>query len=311
MWRDEFEYVGFNKLYLPVRGITVCFDTNSGSSTQKTYTSGQKKVLGKALEVYGPTLGQGEKIYQGERVAPLTETQTQLADVQGFIDKFAPYRDIPLFGETGTALTNIMSGEMGAKPITAEDTESYFQGKIATPAYKMYKEDVLPAVKEAYAGPGYWGSARAKAQTESAQDLADWLGEQRSGLEWDVAESNRQIEEAKAGRALSAIQPAITYGGVPTAEAQQRLAGRAGALELAGVPQAQQQTEINAAIQKFAEENRITSEEDMAILMNLLGLSYSKASSTGAGLGYTALASLLGGAGQGFGYGAGQGIFTE
>ena len=209
------------------------FDMKPSSSKQVSTSKSptQSKWMDKALEFYGPTLGQGEKIYQGERIAPLTETQTQASDVKGFIERFSPYRDMPLYGETGTSLSGILSGEMGAKPITQEETESYYNRAIRDPAQKRYEEDVLPSVKEAYAGPGYWGSARAKAHTDSAEDLSDWLGEQRAGLEWDVGEANRMIDEAKAGRALSAIEPSIAYGRAETDEARQRLAGRSDIFE--------------------------------------------------------------------------------
>lgn len=286
--------------------------TSPSSSKQVTTSKSpeQTKWMGEALDVYGPTLGQGENIFQGDRIAPMTETQTQASDVQGFLDRFAPYRDMPMFGETGTALSGVLSGATGAQKITPEATESYYKGVIEDPARKRHEEDVLPALRESFAGPGFWNKARAKEQFESTQDLSNWLGEQRASLEWDVGETNRQIEEAKAGRALSAIGPGIEYGQVPTREAQQRLAGRAGVFDLAGAPQKQEQAEINMAVQKFAEENRITSQEDMQILLALLGMDYGSAvgKSEGAGLGYSALSGLAGGFGTGMGFGIGSNL---
>lgn len=279
--------------------------TDKGGSKQvsTSYTPEQRQWLSKALNIYGPTLGQGEKIFQGERVAPLTETQTKATDVQGFLDRFAPYRDMPMFGETGTALSGILSGTTGADYITPEATGKYFKGAIEDPARKEYRENVLPAIRESFAGPGFWSGARANEQAESAQDLADWLGTQRAGLEWDVLQSNRAIDEAKAGRALSAIGPGIQYSQAPTQEALSRLAGKAGAFELASVPQQQRQAEINATIQKFQEEGRITSQEDLNILMALLNMNYSSgvASNEPPGLGYVALSNMLGSAGKSFG----------
>ncbi len=44
------------------------------------------------------------------------------------------------------------------------------------------------------------------------------------------------------------------------------------AFDLASVEQRQQQAEIDAAIQRFAEENRITDPENLSILLSLIGM---------------------------------------
>jgi len=256
--------------------------TKSESTTQRK-TPEQTAWLGQALEEYGPTLGQGEDVFAGTRVAPLTPTQTQATDVQGFLKQFAPYRDMPMFGETGTALSGVLSGTTGAAPITPEATEQFYKRTIEDPAAARWEESIKPGIREEFAGPGFWGSARPRAVTKAGTDLSNWLGTQRGQLEWDVGQANRQIEEAKAGRSLAAIQPGMQYGQTPTQEAQARLTGRGEVLGLSTVQQQQQQAEINAAIQTFAEENRLTSEEDMQILMALLGLDFTTGTSLGRG----------------------------
>jgi len=244
------------------------------TKTQQTspYVSGEAEWKKSALDIYGPTLGQGQQIYPGERVAPLTPTMTQASDVQGFLDQFAPYRDMPMFGETGTALSGALEGITGAQPISSETAKDIFGRIYKEPTKKRWEEHIRPTIRESYAGPGFWGSARAKAEMEGAQDVADWLGAEEGRFMWDVEQANRQIAEAKAGRSLAAIQPAMAYAGLPTQEAQQRLAGRTDVLGLSGVQQRQQQAEINAAIQRFAEENRITDPENLDIFLKLMGL---------------------------------------
>jgi hypothetical protein len=232
----------------------------------------QLQWIQKGLDIYGPTLGQGQASYPGTRVAPMTPTQTTAADVKGFLDQFAPYRDMPMYGEGIQALSGILSGTTGAAPITPEMAKTTFGKIFERPAMKRWSEDIRPSIQEAYAGPGYWSSARAKAEMEGSQDVADWLGTKEGQFMWDVEQANRQIEEAKAGRALAGLQPALQYGYAPTQEAQQKLAGRAGAYELSSVEQRQRQNEINAAIQRFAEENRLTEPEDLEILLRLIGL---------------------------------------
>ena len=65
----------------------------------------------------------------------------------------------------------------------------------------------------------------------------------------------------------------------------------------------QEQREIQAAVTKFAEENQITDPQDMAILLSLLGMNYGAAenSSSGPGLGFSAVSGFAGGYGQGLG----------
>ena len=244
--------------------------------TKQTQTSpfiaGETAYKKQALDIYGPTLGQGQVSFPGERVAPLTPTQTQATDVQGFLDKFSPYRDMPMFGEGQAALSGILSGKTGAAPITPEATEQYIQGAITDPRRKAFERFERPAIREEFAGPGFWGSARAKAVGERSQEMEDWIGEMGAQTRWDVEQANRQIEEAKAGRSLAGIGEARAYAGEPTREATARLAGRAGVFGLSSEQQAQQQREINNAIQIFAEEQRITDPENLEILMQLLKL---------------------------------------
>ena len=287
------------------------FDAASSKQSTQAKTGSQTDALNKALDIYGPTLGQGQQSFPGDRVAPMTETQTQASDVQGFLDKFSPYRDMPMFGETGTALQGLLSGKTGASPISQQQTDEYFKGAIEDPRRRAFAENDLPAINEAFAGPGYWSGARAGEVTDKTRDLSDFLGTQRSQLNWDVGQANRGIEEAKAGRALSAIGPGLQYGQAPTQNDLANLQDRAGVFDLAGAPQRQQQAEINSAIQKFAEENRLTDPEDLQILMALLGMNFSSGSgsSIGAGLGYQAISGFAGGFGQGAGAAAGASAF--
>jgi len=246
-------------------------------------TPEQTEWLTQALDLYGPTLGQGQKSFPGDRVAPLTETQTQASDVQGFLDKFSPYRDMPMFGETGSALQGALSGTTGATPISQGQADEYFNQVTAAPAAARWEKFTKPGIREEFAGPGYWGGARAGAVTQAGTELSNWLGTERAQLGWDVAQSNQGIAEAKAGRALSAIGPGMQYGQAPTQEAQQKLQGRQDIFNLASVPQQQQQAEINAAMQQFAEANAITDPEDLKTLMTLLGLNFSTASGSSSG----------------------------
>jgi hypothetical protein len=191
------------------------------SQESSSYTPAQEKWMSQALDVYGPQLGQNPNVYQGQRVAdfsPLQEGVFDFADSGGFIT-------------------------------TPEQTQSYFKGTIADPATKQFQEVVNPTIKEAYSGPGYWGSARANAQVDASKDLADSLNTEWARLNWDVNQANKQ--------------GALTQYDLGTQQ------------------QVQRQQQLDTAMQKFAEENQITDPRNLEILMSLLGMNYSSGSSDG------------------------------
>lgn len=284
-----------------------CFSgaSTKSTSTQQNYTPEQASGLKKALDVYLPTLGQGQQVFQGERIAGFNPQQMEALDIKGFLDAFAPQFDMPLYGETGRTLGGLLSGEYGAQKYSPESASRLFSQIYENPAFKTFSEKTLPGVQEAYSGPGYWSGSRARGETEAAQDLADTLGQRRGEFEMAIEEANRNIDEAKANRMLGAVPLAQQYGFMPTQESLARLQGRGALFDFATQEQNLRQQQINAAIQKFAEENRITDPENMQILLALLGLNYGTATSTStgtsAGLGYEGLSSLFGSLGKGLG----------
>ena len=137
-------------------------DEKSKQQQTSPYVAGETEWKKKALDIYGPTLGQGQVPFAGERLAPMTPTQTQATDVQGFLEQFAPYRDMPMFGEGQEALSGILSGKTGAAPITPEATEAYIKGSITDPRRRAFERFEAPAIREEFAGPGYWGSGHSQ-----------------------------------------------------------------------------------------------------------------------------------------------------
>lgn len=108
-----------------------------------------------------------------------------------------------------------------AYEITPETTEQYYQEAIRAPAMREWGETVEPLIREAYAGPGYWGSARAGAQVRGAEELATTLGKQRAELYYADEMAKRTAAEAAAGREA-------TYG-LPYAAGEAEMLGTAGA----------------------------------------------------------------------------------
>jgi len=282
-----------------------CFGGSESKSVTETKTPEQKKGIAKVIETYLPTLGKGADIYPEARVSPFTPLQQEALTGAGrFVDYFSEPTQVgtPLFEETGEATKGLLAGETGARPLERTDIESYFTGAIKEPTMKTLREDVVPGIEEAYAGPGFFGSARSHEISEAYKDTADWLGTQRAGLEWDVLQSNQALAEGKAGRTLATLTPAMAYGQVPHQEVMNNLniaAQKIGGLnQLFGFGQAEQtqaQAELTDEIMRFAEEHQITDPENLEILLNILGqnVSTSVSTSTGPGLGYIGAASAL------------------
>ena len=290
-----------------------CFSGSSSKQVSESKTPRQKQELDKAFDVYGPTLGQPPEIYPESRVAPFSDLQQKsLTGADRFVDYFSTPEKVgtPLFEETGQATKGLLTGETGGKPFEREQVEDYFKGAIYEPTMKTFREDVIPGIEESHAGPGFFGSARSHELSEAHKDVADWLGTQRTGLEWDVLQSNQALAEGKASRSLATLGPAMAYGQVPAQEIQNNLkiaAQKIGGLnQLFGFGQAEQtqeQAQLLDYIMRYAEENHITDPENLQILLELLGMNFSSGSrtSTGPGLGYSMLASAGGAAGGEFG----------
>ena len=182
------------------------------SQTTNVMNKQQRSYFKPLLDVYGQTIGQNNNVYQGNRVAPFSDLQNSVFD----------------FAKQGGFMT------------TPQQTGDYFGSTIKNPAEKNYAESTLPAVKEAFSGPGYWGSARAESEVKANKDLNDYLNQSWGKLNWDVLQGNKQ----------GAIQQ-----------------GQVGEMQ-----QTQAQNQINADMQKFAEQNQITDPTNLAILFKLLGM---------------------------------------
>lgn len=277
-----------------------CFSGSESKSVSTSYIPAQRTATEKLLETYMPMVGKGaEKVYQGERVAPMSaEQQGLIGQNYNLVQQLLGQGEMPLYGQTGQTLTDLLTGQVGAQPITPEQTEAYYKRVYEEPAQYNLKQNIIPATQEAYAGPNYWSGARAKAQTQATGDVYRQLGEQRGALDWATQLQNQQLAEQQANRQLSAVSPAMTYGVLPQEQLLSQMAGLQQGYGMAALPQQQEQAVIQAQMQKFAEENNITDPDDMAIIMGLLNLNfqYSKSRSFGEGLGYSILGSPQGAA---------------
>jgi len=277
------------------------FSSGGQESKGTNYLPQQATWLKNLLATYGSQVGQGQNVYSGDRVAGLTDAQQGILGSLGNWSQYLqPTTGSALYGQTGAALSDLLSGEMGAEPYTEESVNALFKSAYEAPAMKQWSEVTKPAIQEAFSGPGYWSTARMNEQAEGAQDLADTLSGQYGQLRWNAETANKDLAEAAAGRALSAVPTALDYGNVPITQALSGLSGLSSMYNLASAQQQQQQAEITAAMQKWAEENEITDPTVLQTILSLLGLKYETSSGTKreAGLGYDAANNFFSSLGQ-------------
>jgi hypothetical protein len=290
------------------------FSSGKSKSTTTSYLPVQKQIMESFLpDVYGEVQG-GPNVYPGQRVAGLTGTQQGLLGGLGAWSQYLqPTTGGEMYGQTGGALSDILAGEMGAEPYTEESVNQLFKSAYEAPARKQWTQETRPEIEEAYSGPGYWSTARMKAVQKGAEDLGDTLSSQYGALRYGAEEANKGLAEAKAGRALSAIPLAGEYISQPQSQALAGIQGTGALYGIAEAEQQQQQNEINAAMQRFAEENQIADPQTLQTLLQLLTANFNTSvqKTTGPGLGASLLGSAAEGLGSAFGGGWGSLLTKE
>ncbi len=243
----------------------------AGKGTSGGYTQEQKDWIASLLNRYGAASKKGPNVYEGTRVAPLTEQQKAMTDTSAFSGVFDPYQNTDLYNQGTTALSGIVSGTSGAQPYT--DTQMANRWATAyKPQYDIMQGEDVAATRNEMGGPGtYWGNARSK----QLQDVREkWNAQMRPAYAQYMAgmeDRNQQIAQQKLANSLAGISATPEYEAAPTTQNLQRLGGRQAGLSLAGITQQQQQNEINAAMTKFVEENQITDPQVIQVMLQLLG----------------------------------------
>lgn len=161
--------------------------------TRGEYTHGDDKQVEKGQ--HGGLLGLMSgpaPSYPGQMYVPTTEQEQRYFD---FVNNLAQNK----------TFSNLLSGEVPYE-IGPEWAENYYEKGIRDPALREYEEVVLPQLRESYAGPGYWGSARARAETSAAGDLASELSARKSKLLYDEELARRSAIESAYSRVLPTTQ---------------------------------------------------------------------------------------------------------
>lgn len=186
------------------------FGSSSSSSSPvkvNVWNPEQKKLWQELSNVlmsqYGTltTTGKGKKAttsftpnavpaYPGQMYVPQTsQEQSYFAAIPGQVDTLAQQlADMrkPAFDPSS--------------PENLAQQESYFENAIQAPAMRQWEKTTLPGIKEAYSGPGYWGSQRAYAEEQGYTDLATQLQQQRAELAYKDWQSGITSKEAAAQR---------------------------------------------------------------------------------------------------------------
>lgn len=252
----------------------------SSESYSQSYLPQQADVMKQMLGAYSPLLGAGQPVYEGQRVAPMNVMQEMaMGNLPAFLNALAPTNQIPLQGPLQEMFKGIISGSALPQPLDETAALTRYQQTRAAPAMEDWSRFVNPAIKEAYAGPGFFHTGRAQAQTQSAQDLMRDIGIGREEYMGDIEQINRQLALANVAAQTQAAYPAMQAATMGTTDAMQRLAGTTAATQLATMEQQQRQNQLNAEMQKFLEEQRITDPEVTDILLRLVGTPMSSGSS--------------------------------
>lgn len=110
-----------------------------------------------------------------------------------------------------TALDSVLSGNP-AYNITPETTEEFYQQAVRNPALREFEQITKPAITESFAGPGYWGSARAQEESRASENLASELSARRATLGYEDEHARRAALESAAGRQAATALPAYQAG---------------------------------------------------------------------------------------------------
>jgi hypothetical protein len=198
------------------------FGQDKSSDKSETFLPIQEDVLTQFLESQRGRIGQGQQSFGGDRVAG--------------------------FGNLQQKALNLAPEAFFRTP---EQEAELFRTGISDPARRQFSQETVPLIREEFAGPGFFGSARAQETVRAGEDLASNLSQARSGLRQQTEDINRQ-----------GVSSLFGFGG-----AQQQL----------------EQQQINADMQRFIEQTRLTNPEDAQLLLQMLGMSFGTSSGSSSG----------------------------
>ena len=104
------------------------------------------------------------------------------------------------------AFQKLLRGEP-AYDTSPEASREYFEGTLRPQFMRELNETILPQLRESYAGPGYYGSSRAKATQRAVGTTTDKVNEAFSQLMYQEEQAKRIAME----NAMNRVLPAESY----------------------------------------------------------------------------------------------------
>lgn len=134
----------------------------------------------------------------------------------------------PLTSQIQGATSRALSGAPSSE-INTGTTEQLIQKSIADPLRRNFQEQTLQNINTAFAGPGFFGSARAKATIKAGQDVEQQIGSLGSQFRFQDEQARRDLAESAAGRSAASIPTALGVTNNPLV--QQQLGANIGATQ--------------------------------------------------------------------------------
>ncbi len=166
--------------------------TTSKPTTVPTWNPQQQAMFDALSKVIMKGSSQPVTKYPGQMYVPETEQERGYFD---WISKSQPAR--------AAAIGQIASGKLTPEQIASfspEASNAFYEQSIRAPALREFEDITKPAIAEQFAGPGYWGGARAEAVTKGTEDMATKLAAAKAGLSYSELQARRAAEDAALGR---------------------------------------------------------------------------------------------------------------
>jgi len=184
----------------------VSFGSSGSSGEQSSFSmpirmsmwNPEQERVGRALYSY-VNPNQPVESYPRQMYVPELARESQFFDLAN--------RTAGQYDARSEALLNTLSGKP-AYQIDPSITERYFENSIRPIMMREFEDVTKPAIAEQFAGPGYWGSARAEQGLKSAERFAENLAATKSQLVYADEMARRQSLESAAGRQAAAAGPA-------------------------------------------------------------------------------------------------------
>ncbi len=133
--------------------------------------------------------------------------------------------DSAVVGELGPEIATATKSALSGTPsstVNTDTTQNFIDKSIANPLRSNFQENTLQQIKSSFAGPGYWGSARAGAEVKGASGVENQIGALGAQYSYADEQARRNLSESAANRSAAAIPTALNVSNNPLVQGQMR-----------------------------------------------------------------------------------------